>query len=55
MGHIHNGILLNCKNEYIWVSSNEMDEPLYYTQWSKSERGRQILYINTYIQNLEIW
>ena len=25
----------------------------YYTEWSKSERERQILYINTYIWNLE--
>ena len=54
--HIHNRISLNHKKEYIWVSSNEVDEPgVYYTEWSKSERERQILYINTYIQNLEIW
>ena len=24
--HIHNGILFSYKNEYIWISSNEMDE-----------------------------
>ena len=24
--HIHNGILLSCKMECIWVSSNEVDE-----------------------------
>ena len=30
------------KKEYIWVSSNEVDEPgAYYTGWSKSERERQ--------------
>ena len=29
------------KNERIWVSSNEVDEPrTYYTEWSKSERER---------------
>ena len=40
------------KNEDIWISSNEMDEPrAYYTEWSKSEK--QILYINTYIWNPE--
>ena len=47
--HIHNEILLSYKKERIWVSSNEVDEPgAYYTEWSKSERERQILYINTY-------
>ena len=25
--HIHNGILLRHKNEHIWVSSDEVDEP----------------------------
>ena len=29
------------KEEYIWVSSNEVDEPrTYYTKYSKSERER---------------
>ena len=52
--HIHNGMLLNYKKEHIWVTSNEMDEPrAYYTEWEKSERERLILYINTYIWNLE--
>ena len=50
----NNGILLCYKKEHIWVSSNEVDEPrAYYTEWSKSERERQILYINTYTWNLE--
>ena len=54
--HIYNGILLSYKKEHIWVSPNEVDEPgAYYTEWSKSERERQILYINTYIWNLETW
>ena len=48
--HIHNRMLLSCKNEHIWVDSNEVNKPrAYYTKWSKSERERQILYINTYI------
>ena len=52
--HIHNEILLSHKKEHIWLSSNKVDEPkAYYTEWSKSERERQILYINTYIWNLE--
>jgi len=52
--HIHNGIFLSYKKERIWVSSNEEDErKAYYTEWSKSERERQIVYINAYIWNLE--
>ena len=52
--HIHNGILHSYKKEYIWVSANEVDEPrAYYTEWSKSERERQIPYINAYMWNLE--
>ena len=50
----HNGILLSYKKEHIWVSSNAVDDTgAYYTEWSKSERETQILYINTYIWNLE--
>ena len=30
-------------------------EHAYYTEWSKSERERQILHINTCIWNLERW
>ena len=56
MVHIHNGILLSHKKECIWVSSNDVDEPrTYYTEWSKSEREKQISCSNTYIQNLEKW
>ena len=54
--HIHNGILLSYKKEHIWVGSNEVDEPTaYYTEWSKSEREKQISYINVYVWNLERW
>ena len=52
--HIHNEVLLSHKKKHIQVNSNEVDEPrAYYTEWSKSERERQIPYINTYIWNLE--
>ena len=38
------------------VSSNEVGEPrACYTEWSKSEREKQISYINMYIWNLEKW
>ena len=44
------------KKEYIWISSNEVDETgAYYTEWSKSERKIPIQYTNTYIWNLERW
>ena len=53
--HIHNGILLSHKKEHIWVRSDEVDEPRTYTEWSESERERQILYSNTYIWDLGEW
>ena len=54
--HTHDGILLSHKKEHIWVSSVEVDEPrTYYTEWSELETEREILYSNTYIQNLEKW
>ena len=52
--HIHNGILLSHKKERIWVSSSKVnDARACCTEQSKSEREKQILYINTYIWNLE--
>ena len=54
--HIYNRMLLSFKKEGIWVSPNEVDGPrAYCTEWSKSERERQILYINTCAWNLEKW
>ena len=48
--------LLSYKKECIWVSPNEVDEPrAYYAERIKSERERQILYINTWVWNLERW
>ena len=39
-----------------WVSSDKVGEPrTYYTEQSKSEKERQILYSNAYIRNLEKW
>ena len=38
------------------MSANVVDEHrAYYTEQSKSEREKQISYINTYIWNLERW
>ena len=40
------------KKEHMWVSANEADDPRAYgTEWSKSERERQILYINTCLES----
>ena len=54
MVHIHNGILLGHKKKHIWVSSDQVDEPrTYCTEWSNSEREREISYSNAHIWNLE--
>ena len=54
--HIYTGILLSHKKEHMWVSSKEADKPrAYYTEWSKSETGKQISYVNAYIWNLDRW
>ena len=44
------------KKKCIWHCSNEVDEPgVCYTEWSKSERERQVSSINAHIWNLEWW
>ena len=44
------------KKERNWVICSDVDEPrVCRTEWSKSENGKIILYINTYIWNLEKW
>ena len=41
--HIHKGVLLSHLKEYIWISSNEVDETgADYTEWSKPERKTPI-------------
>ena len=53
---LEGSIIISQKREHIWVISNVVEEPkAYYTEWSKSEREKQILYINTYIWNVERW
>ena len=56
--YMYNGILLSHKKEQIWDNSREVDEPracFTQSEWSKSEREKQVSYINTYIWNLEKW
>ena len=56
VAHIYNGILLNHKKEQNWIICKDMDGPRdCYTEWSKSEREKQISYINAYMWNLEKW
>ena len=56
MVHIYDVILLSHEKEWNWVSCSEVDESrVCHTEWSKSEREKQILDIDTYIGNLEKW
>ena len=49
----YNGILLSHKKKRNWVICSEVDGPrVGHTEWSKSEREKQIQYANTYIWNL---
>ena len=42
--------------EQNWVICRDVDGPRdYHTEWSKSEREKQILYITAYMWNLEKW
>ena len=54
MAHIYNGILLSHEKKRNWDIWSEVDGPrVCPTEWSKSERAKQILYANTYIWNLK--
>ena len=56
--HIYNGILLSHEKEQKWVICRDVDEPRNcHTEWSKSEREKQILYLHTYayMWTLEKW
>ena len=47
--HIHNGVLLSHQKEYIWISSNEVDETgANFTEWSKPERKTPIQYAKSF-------
>ena len=53
--HIYNEILLGHEKEWIWVSC-EVDEPWpCYTEWSKSEREKQMLYINAHVSRKMVY
>ena len=47
--YIHNGIFLSHKEEHIWVSSNEVDEPrTNYTEYSESEKDKYHILMHIY-------
>ena len=53
---IYNGILLSHKKERNWVICRDVDGSRdCHSEWSKSEREKQISYINPYMWNLEKW
>ena len=50
MGHLHDGILLDCKKEENFTLCNSMDEPgEHYAKWNKPVRERQISYVFTHM------
>ena len=54
MAYIHNGILLSHKKERNCAICRDEDGPRdCHTEWSKSEREKQISYSGTYMWNLE--
>ena len=54
--HVYNEVLLSHKKEQNWVICRDVDgSRLCHTEWSQSEREKQILCINTYMWNLEKW
>ena len=49
-----NGILFRHKKEWNWVICREVGGYRdCHIEWNKSERGKQILYINAYMWNLK--
>ena len=51
-----NGILLSRKKKWIGIIGSDVDGPrVCHTEWSMSEREKQVSYINTYIWNSEKW
>ena len=50
--HKYNGILLSHIMECISANTNEVDEHrAYYTEWSESEREKQVSHTNTYVDS----
>ena len=52
-GHIYNGILLSHKREQNWVIFRDVDGLESVIQSEVSQKEKKILYINSYMWNLE--
>ena len=53
MLHTVNGLLLTHKKERNWIICSDMDEPrVGHAERSKSERGKQMSYMNAYIYGI---
>ena len=53
---LYNRILLNHKKEWNWVIWKDVDgSRVCHTEWSKSEREKQISDINTYMWHVDKW
>ena len=51
--YIHNGVLLSHKKERSWVICRNVDTPrVCHTEWSKSEREKQIPYISAHLSKM---
>ena len=50
---ICHGILLSHKKKWNWVTCGDVERPHHHTEWSKSEREKQVSYINAYMWNLK--
>ena len=49
-----NGILLTCKKKWIGIIGSDVDGPrVCHTEWSMSEREKQVSYINAYMWSWE--
>ena len=46
--HIHNGILLGHKKGHIWVSSDEVDEPITQSEVSQKEKDKYHILTHIY-------
>ena len=57
MVHISSGILLTCKTKRwnLAICIHVYEARDCHTKWSKSEREKQILYIKSYVWNLDKW
>ena len=56
MVHIYNEIILSHRREWNHIIYRDVyRSKICHTEWSKSEREKQILYINTGMWNLERW